>query len=326
MTEGETEVVVDDGSWDRVDLRVNVSNDTAHRYLKHVNRFGSWCSENGFPEVVVLSRVPTVLVAVLTAFVQGLFAEQRPVSWATENLTGLQMLFPTLKGQLKPVWAMIATWRRRLPLRMKTPVPLQVVRACAVVALTKGSNAWLCFAVLLLVGFHCLLRPAEMANALRQHLLLPSDGCQAGQAIFTILHPKTANRGAAIQSVVIDDPGLVDILERLFGRFPPRTVLMPGGLKAMTTMFAACLTAMGVTTSSFNLSGVRAGGATQHFQVYANMGALQFRGRWDSVATLQHYIQMANAIKAFAVVPHAVQLRINSLAFLLPAALKEAIH
>jgi hypothetical protein len=46
----------------------------------------------------------------------------------------------------------------------------------------------------------------------------------------------------------------------------------------------------------YTLGGLRGGGATAHFLLNKNMPLLQRRGRWTSLKSLDHYIQIQGAI------------------------------
>ena len=74
----------------------------------------------------------------------------------------------------------------------------------------------------------------------------------------------------------------------------------------------------------FLLSGLRAGGITAYFNVTGDLAACQWRGRWDSARTMEHYIQEAPMAAAYADLPAAVRADITRLSNVLPALLGKA--
>ena len=74
----------------------------------------------------------------------------------------------------------------------------------------------------------------------------------------------------------------------------------------------------------FVLSGLRAGGITAFYNATGDLAACQWRGRWDSARTMEHYIQEAPMALAYADLPSDVRAGILQLSTALPSLLEKA--
>ena len=73
-----------------------------------------------------------------------------------------------------------------------------------------------------------------------------------------------------------------------------------------------------------SLGGLRAGGATYNFLVTENVQAIQRRGRWKSLKTLEHYLQEGTALLASSRWSDETKYRIDKLADSLPGIFRAA--
>lgn len=154
------------------DLRVTVRPETVSRYMTALRRFEVWLPVLTAASLDELVGDPKALCSCLGPFLHWLYDAGRPLAWGTDLLAGLQCRWPELRGQLAPGWAMHRRWANLEPHEMRVPMPLEVLLALCVTAWTWG---WQRTSVALLVGYHLILRPSELARVLRGHLALPSD-------------------------------------------------------------------------------------------------------------------------------------------------------
>ena len=66
---------------------------------------------------------------VLCAYIQHLHNSKEKITMATETLLSVQWRFTSLKGALTEPWDLILSWKKELPLKMRTPLPLPLVEA-----------------------------------------------------------------------------------------------------------------------------------------------------------------------------------------------------
>eukprot|EP00971_Amphidinium_carterae_P129871 2572515-Amphidinium_carterae.1 len=199
-----------------------------------------------------------------------------------------EQLHPALHGHLHPAWRALRQWSNRFVPAIRRPMPVELLLSLAVAAVLQG---WWRLSVGLLLGFHLLLRPGELAALRRNAILLPVDlGGSWQHGVVKVAQSKTATRFTLLQAVTIEDEKLLALLTALIGHDPPKSPLLPGGLPALQTRFSYLMSWLGCKQSGFTLASLRSGGATEFMLRTSNLGALQYRGRWTSSKTLQHYL------------------------------------
>ena len=158
-----------------------------------------------------------------------------------------------------------------------------------------------------------------MGRIQRRHLCL---SCDLGGSLFAgalaIPRSKTQNRTVHLQSVLIEDELVLALLNRVCAGDAPTQLLIPGGLHGLQRRFDLAKRALGISASSFNLGGLRGGGAIEYFMRTHQIQELRFRGRWESERSLNHYVQLGLAATAYADLPASARFTIRQLACLAP--------
>eukprot|EP00971_Amphidinium_carterae_P175883 3486601-Amphidinium_carterae.1 len=171
-----------------------------------------------------------------------------------------------------------------------------------------------------------MLRPSELTNALRMHLVLPCDlSGDMETGVLSIPRSKTSDRASRLQSVVIEDVEVLRMALAVFGGDGPRTPLLAGGMRTFLVRFQQLKNALGLEGTAFNPSSLRGGGATEYIRRTGNLGSLQLRGRWLSQKSMFHYLQMGLSASAYASLGQEVQARIHTLASAAPHMLPPAV-
>eukprot|EP00971_Amphidinium_carterae_P118978 2357183-Amphidinium_carterae.1 len=241
------------------DLRLSVQPVTAVRYGVRIRHFAEWLQENRLPSLAVVVQDVEQLNRVLVAYLQRLALDERPVSWGNFLLAGLQQWRPDLHGKLHPSWHALRQWSNRFVPAVRRPIPVELLLSLAVAASLKG---WWRMSVSLLLGFHLLLRPAELAGLRRLDILLPHDlGGSRKYGIVRIVQSKTSTRFTLLQAVTIEDEKILSLLAAVIQHDLPRSPLLPGGLAALQTRFVYLMTWLGCRHSGFTLASLRSGGA-----------------------------------------------------------------
>eukprot|EP00971_Amphidinium_carterae_P352836 6492748-Amphidinium_carterae.2 len=299
------------------DLRVRVQPATALRYRQKLSLLENWLANNGFMALSALLDAPEALVnQILSAYLQFLHVAGRPTQWGTDTLAAIQFAGPSWQGRLRASWAIQRQWCRITPFHTRTPLPLDVLLAMVTVCMVWN---WPHMAASLLVGFHLLLRPGELAGILRRHLLLPCDlGGLSFSGSVSLPKTKTSNRGSKLQSVLIEDALVLNFLDGLLGGLPPVTLLVAGGLPVLSKRFDALKSVLGLQASPFTLASLRGGGAVHYMRTVGNVSWLQYRGRWESAKSMGHYLQAGSAMLAMVNISEQARTLVKSLAQLAP--------
>ena len=92
-----------------------------------------------------------------------------------------------------PARAAVDRWRNFEPVEMRAPMPAEVLLALAAAAM---AVEWPRTAACLLLAFHVLLRPSEVATALKQHLnILGELGGDFNAVVLMLLSAKRQTEG-----------------------------------------------------------------------------------------------------------------------------------
>ena len=149
--------------------------------------------------------------------------------------------------------------------------------------------------------------------------------CAFNIATVALANTKTASRGARLQSVIVDDVMLVTLLTTLFGALGSRVLLMPGGLPALNKRWQYIMGILGLQGMGYTLGPLRAGGATCLFAMSQNLAAVMYRGRWDNIKTLGHYIHISLGAMAYARTSAGSLVRVRTRVGLFPALASGAV-
>jgi hypothetical protein len=148
------------------------------------------------------------------------------------------------------------------------------------------------FAVLIRVGFFCLLRPGELTSLLAGDVMISFALDKCKQAIIAIRDPKTRNFMGRAQFALLNDDCTIKWLEWLLTSVPATMKLWPSNTATFRSIFNRVLARANITLG-FSPASLRAGGATHMILEGYELGRLMFLGRWRTSTTLSSYIQEA---------------------------------
>ena len=272
-----------------------------------------------------VARCPDLVVEVLCLYLQNLYARNQPITIGVESVLAVQFKFRHLKGKLKGCWDVVTSWRSELPIRLRTPMPPQILSSLCRWALIRGLSTgghqgclWCSFAVGLMVGFWGLLRPCELTGLVRSCIKVPSDwvGEHAAKdkcvARLSLLMPKNWKYSGRQQISHISHSRTVQWLQWLCVGLPANMRPFPT-LRQFRRMLRIALDALGLREIALSISSLRPGGASQIFAETRNVPAIQFLGRWRNAQSLHHYIQESMAAMVMFTVPVDAQKRMSVL-------------
>ena len=205
-----------------------------------------------------------------------------------------------IKSAMRPLWRVQKSWETLVPPEFRSPVSVQGALALTVAAITRG---WYKTAVLILISFHCLLRPDE-ARSLRYcdvNFIEPELQTRYKDvyAILRVTKPKTRriHSAATVQHVVIQDRALAVFLKRAWSKIPDHR---QGELIWTNTAsihgYRFRQLAKDISShAGWTLAGLRGGGATDFYLRTMDVVSLRRRGRWAQLATVDRYVQEAAA-------------------------------
>lgn len=317
--------LVGDGPRDRAPLDLctdNVEAESRRRYAVQLARFDGWLARGGHPTVEGLATALRwrELDGLVVSYLQVLYDEDWPQGHGHDLASGLQWRNNCSRVELRGCWRALTAWEVAEPGDFRTPLPLDILLALVAAALGLRQGG---LAAILLLMFHCLLRPGEAAALRIGDILLPSQRLGRPIGIVAVRRPKVRGaRGPRLQSVLIEDQRLLAWLEWLTDGRAPSTPLLLGGYPALLKQWTILSGMVGLERGRYTPACCRAGGATFDYLERGDLGDLLRRGRWANTSTLDHYVQLAMAELTLRALPAETVARCRRLAALVGALLK----
>lgn len=222
----------------------------------------------------------------IAIWIEEKFAEGEPLFSIGDALSGLHHFQPWTKGLLKRSWKLFGVWRRyETPMRAP-PITQDVLLGFAGRCFLQGN---LSLAVLLLVGFHTMLRTHEMLTITAADFLLGST-----TGLLSIPASKSGVRHNTKESVTIHDPLVLEMARLLVNEQKAAGVqhlpLWPYSGSSFRNHFYKLAHYFDLDHLKLKCYSIRRGGATHEFQQHGLMEKCLIRGRWASTPVARLYI------------------------------------
>lgn len=241
-------------------------------------------NENSFP--------PQIMSAALVGFGKHLFYNGHPKYFFAETINAVIDRFPDYRGLVGAAWNTLKKWEEAEPSDRAMIMPSTLLQAAVSLALLWQ---WPHFVAAILLGFHCLLRPAEILCLKRSDLVLPRDVLSSETICYVKLVRTKTSRFMLRQHARISDELSVLFLDAMFGSRPASEPLFGCSLAMFRTRWNRLFKALGVPTSEkqrgITPKSLRGSGASWLFHYTEDVNRILWRGRWQSRKTLEHYLQ-----------------------------------
>ena len=261
-----------------------VAPSTHTRYFQAVSRFLDFLRlhDYRYPSTFSLLNVK------VCEFIEYLWHNGEPKSFASDCLSGLGHFIPSVKRHLLGGWRLHGSWTRaELPARAIPFTPIMVY-ALAQRAFEYG---WQDVAILLLLGYDRFARTGDLFAATTSNFAF---GRTNQRVVWSLPLTKSGQRQGAQESLVVEEPWLVAALRNYLKRRRPGDLLRscsPGVIRSrLKTLLAELAFPDGCQWYS-----VRRGGATSFFRSTSNLGQTCLIGRWSCQKTARIYITDALA-------------------------------
>ena len=255
---------------------------------------------------------PSSLDSVLCDWIEVEWAKGGSLNDIADTLSGLHFFWPEIKGRLREAWRFFKSWRRiESPVRA-TPLTVSLVRAFVALAVQEERIA---FALLIGLGFHCLLRTGELL-ALRFGDIDFHD--EVG--VLSLRTSKSGLRTGAMEAVAIREPLVLQLLATFFDITPhfPGGPLWPHSAQVFREQFRKYCKFFHVDHLNYKPYSLRRGGATLLLQFNVPLEIILVRGRWRSVAVARLYLEDGLAQLPSLRLPRPHQDQVSSYANLTP--------
>eukprot|EP00435_Cladocopium_sp_Y103_P033071 s2703_g8.t1 len=217
----------------------------------------------------------------MSEFIDMLYQEGEPMSYAGHLLSAVKRFFPQLRLQLPSASQLFRKWQRCYTPSRALPASWALVEALMGVAFQQDEPL---LALLFAVAFNCLLRTSELLALTHRHLVVHSDR----KAVSVILPGSKTSQGNP-QVLLITDPNLVKLVNRLVCP-ASRSLLWNRGPYQFRQRFSGFLEVLAFGPQDYTPYCLRRGGATWYFQSSLSMDATVARGRWACSRTARQYV------------------------------------
>ena len=279
-----------------IDLRERPSlgGATKAKRTRMIAELQAFAAERGDDFAALFVAGPDAVAKLLRDFGQMLYTSRRALHDYRETINAVVDLRRGWRTLMTAAWDVVTEWQMEEPVEHHVPLPKVVFRAGVAVALLMNDVA---FAVILFLGFVGGLRPGEAVRLLRSDIVLPQDvGRRTGPAFVVIREPgKARRRGVQAQQVTIDDPATVAFLAWALSGLARAAPLWPSKPAAFARRWKLYFSnVLGLSVASedgFTPASMRAGYATELFQLTRDVALVQWQLRHENLTTLRHYIQ-----------------------------------
>ncbi|CAE7881265.1 fat-7, partial [Symbiodinium microadriaticum] len=281
--------------------------------------FLEWLDANGVERGIFLHTDGLIDIdtinAILARYGRALYQAGKPYSHFSETLNSFASRVPKLRRLLQPAWDVCFAWRKAEPSEHHAAMPWQVLFSLVSVSLLWG---WPLVGAALALAWGGLLRIGEVITAKRSDLTLPKDiDFAVNFALLSIGEPKTRFRAARHQSVKVDHPDILEVLDLCYGRLSPSSRLWPFSGQTLRSRFRHLCGALRLPSSPsagrphLELASLRAGGASWMMLVSEDAERIRRRGRWLNSRVMEIYVQEVTALQFMPVQTDETKSRIR---------------
>ena len=221
----------------------------------------------------------------VSKYVEQLWQEGDPRYWAEDVLSGFTKLVPSLRGGFRLSWSLVTAWQKNEPPQRCAPLSKDILLAMIGRAVELG---WMRFALLLAIGFHCILRTAEMYN------LRVADfefGKSYRRGVLTLQESKSGTRFNIVETVTVTDGNVIRMYLALMRGAEAGELLFPDGPHVFRRCFDSLIEDLGLPVSLlYKPYSIRRGAATADFLAHGQLSRTCVRGRWANEKTCRIYI------------------------------------
>ena len=232
----------------------------------------------------ILSIKPSKLDSTLSEFINHMFQEGDQLTYAGHLISSIKRFYPQLRLALPITTQFYKNWAKsHVPVRA-TPASWELVEAMVSLALHREDAP---LALLLTLGFLCLLRTSEMMLLTHAHILLHPSG-----AALSVVIPTSKTSQGNPQVLQVEDAHTVALAKAtlLTSRRGKARPLWSRGPHQFRRVFQELLSTLGFTSGEYLPYSLRRGGATWHYMVTLSHDATMVRGRWSCLRTCRQYV------------------------------------
>eukprot|EP00438_Fugacium_kawagutii_P004545 Skav222287 [mRNA] locus=scaffold807:294967:296464:- [translate_table: standard] len=224
---------------------------------------------------------PRKLDIAVGEFMEEAYQEGDPITYSGHLLSALKRFYPQLRYKLPISSQLYKNWTKTYKPKRATPASWPLVEAMVALALAQRQRT---MALLLAIGFDCMLRTSEMLALCPQHFSF-----HQGDRALSIAIPGSKTTAGNPQVLLVTDHQLIELARQAL---PTKSAqhLWAKPASAFRSYFDDLIIGLGFPSGSYVPYALRRGGATFHWQSTLSLDSTVQRGRWACVKTARLYI------------------------------------
>ncbi len=258
-----------------------VNSQTVSRYESSFASFLSFCGKSKAQLEFDVSQ----LDALMAQYVEHLWKDGEPKSYANYAVASLQHMVPSCRRHLTLSWKLVGTWNKlEFPIRA-TPLSPDLAMAFAGIFFKWG---WKRMGCMVIVAFSTFLRTGEMFR-LRKHHVVTRPGSHS--AVLYLQDTKTSQRQMIQwEKVIVEEKVALDCLGYLCRRISGDDLLLDISVHRFRKIWSDIVEELRLQRFRFQPYSIRRGGATSAYRRGVSFDELMSRGRWSHLQTARIYL------------------------------------
>lgn len=258
-----------------------VNSQTVSRYESSFASFLSFCGKSK----VQLELDVSLLDDLMSKYIEFLWRDGEPKSYANYAVASLQHMIPKVRRQLTQSWKLVSTWNKlELPVRA-TPLSPEVAIAFSGTFFKWG---WKRVACMIMVAFSTFLRTGEMFRIRKRHVTMSGT---SKSAILFLEDTKTSQRQMIQwEKVIVEEGVALDCLWYLYKHASPNDLLVDISVHLFRKIWKDAVQDLHLGQFRYQPYSIRRGGATSSYRRGVGFDELMSRGRWSHLATARLYL------------------------------------
>jgi len=236
-------------------------------------------------ENIRLPSKPRKLDECVAHFLEHLFLEDRPITYAGHTLSAFRRFYPHLRYKFPLSREYFSNWKSVHVARQAVPLPPQALFAIAGVAIACSEFS---YAAILLVGFLAFLRTSEMVHLKFSQVHVSTDG-----TIVLVLPSSKTSRDKP-ESISVQDHRIAVLLSWL-QTSASTDQIWNGSVPQFRAFLARFCEFLNLEDMNFSAYSIRRGGASSAFLRGTSFDQLLVTGRWQSIKTARIYLDTGRA-------------------------------
>ena len=256
-----------------------VSNKTEERYQESYARFRL------FHHLEFSFAMPdfTVFDDMVAEYIEFLWEEGEPKSYANYALASLQFFRPECKHHLPWSWKLVKVWNKLEVPQRATPLSPELLMAFA-----GQAFKWKQFELgwLLVIGFTLFLRTGELLSSKAQDVIL-----RQNSGVVFLPSTKGSKRALLpLERIEISESSTILAFKAVLKHKRPGDLLWTQSRQTFMCLWHSLVDSLRLSNCNFFPYSLRRGGATSAYRAGSTLDQLVTKGRWQQVSTARLYL------------------------------------